>query len=107
MRDLPGFIPANVHRSLDGTKVINHAQWESVEAFTSSLRNPDVAAYFERLAQIGTPDPVLCEVVSVHHVWHGRAGFGAAGYLPWLAPSRSGRDVRLRSRPDPPSSLPG
>jgi hypothetical protein len=26
------------------------------------------AAYFERLAQIGTPDPVLCEVVSVHHV---------------------------------------
>ena len=68
MRHLPGFISANVHRSLDGTKVINYAQWESVGAFTSSLRNSDVAAYFERLAQIGTPDPVLCEVVSVHHV---------------------------------------
>ena len=54
--------------SLDGTKVINYAQWESVDAFTSSLQNSDVAAYFERLAQIGTPDPVLCEVVSVHHV---------------------------------------
>ena len=68
MRQLPGFISANVHRSLDGTQVINYAQWESVDAFTSSLRNPDVSSYFERLAQIGTPDPVLCEVVSVHHV---------------------------------------
>jgi antibiotic biosynthesis monooxygenase (ABM) superfamily enzyme len=26
MRHLPGFISANVHRSLDGTKVINYAQ---------------------------------------------------------------------------------
>ncbi len=68
MRHLPGFISANVHRSLDGTKVINYAQWQSVDAFTSSLRNSDVASYFERLARIGTPDPVLCEVVSVHHV---------------------------------------
>ena len=69
MRHLPGFISANVHRSLDGTKVINYAQWESVDAFTSSVQNSDVAAYFERLAQIGTPDPILCEdIVSVHHV---------------------------------------
>jgi hypothetical protein len=59
---------ANVHRGLDRTKVINSAQWESVDGFASPVQNPDVAACFDRVAQIGTPNPVLCEVVSVHHV---------------------------------------
>jgi heme-degrading monooxygenase HmoA len=66
MRYLPGFISANIHRSLDGTRVINYAQWESREAFQATLGNPEVAAYFSELAQIGTPAPVLTEVVSVH-----------------------------------------
>jgi quinol monooxygenase YgiN len=66
MRHIPGFVSANIHRSLDGTKVVNYAQWESAEAFTASLRAPEVGAYFEELANIGTPAPVLCEVVSVH-----------------------------------------
>ena len=30
MRRLPGFISANIHRSLDGKKVVNYAQWESM-----------------------------------------------------------------------------
>ena len=66
MRYLPGFISANIHRSLDGTKVINYAQWANREAFEASLRNPEVGAYFRELAQIAPPDPVLAEVVSVH-----------------------------------------
>jgi hypothetical protein len=28
MRHIPGFVSANIHRSLDGTKVVNYAQWE-------------------------------------------------------------------------------
>lgn len=66
MRQLPGFISANIHRSFDGTRVINYAQWTSQEAFQATLANPEVAAYFQELGQIGTPAPVLCEVVSVH-----------------------------------------
>jgi quinol monooxygenase YgiN len=66
MRYLPGFISANIHRSLDGTKVVNYAQWESREAFEATLRNPEVAAYFAELARIAPPAPVLTEVVSVH-----------------------------------------
>jgi quinol monooxygenase YgiN len=66
MRHLPGFISANVHRSLDGTKVVNYAQWESREAFDAMLQNPDASAYVRELGEIGTPAPVLCEVVSVH-----------------------------------------
>jgi antibiotic biosynthesis monooxygenase (ABM) superfamily enzyme len=68
MRQVPDFISANVHRGLDGTRVINYAQWQNVDTFTASLHDPDVVAYFARLAEIGTPDPVLCEVVSVHHI---------------------------------------
>jgi hypothetical protein len=41
-------------------------QWHSREAFQATLRNPEVGVYFDELAQIGTPAPVLTEVVSVH-----------------------------------------
>ena len=37
IRHLPGFVSANIHASLDGTKVVNYAQWESQESFTSML----------------------------------------------------------------------
>jgi quinol monooxygenase YgiN len=67
MRHLPGFVSANVHRSLDGTKVVNYAQWESQEAFTAMLQNSEARPYLTELSEIGTPAPVLCEVVSVHH----------------------------------------
>jgi heme-degrading monooxygenase HmoA len=40
MRHLPGFISANIHRSLDGTKVANYAQWRSVEDFKPCRRIP-------------------------------------------------------------------
>lgn len=66
MRDQPGFVSATIHRSLDGTKVINYAQWESREAFAAMFQNPKASEQLARLAQIGTPSPVVCEVVSVH-----------------------------------------
>jgi heme-degrading monooxygenase HmoA len=67
IRHLPGFLSANVHRSVDGTKVVNYAQWETFEAFDAMRRNPDASAHLRELGQIGTAAPVLCEVVSVHH----------------------------------------
>jgi heme-degrading monooxygenase HmoA len=66
MRHRPGFISASIHRSFDGTKVINYAQWESRDAFAAMFQDPEASAQLTRLAEIGTPDPVLCEVVSVH-----------------------------------------
>jgi heme-degrading monooxygenase HmoA len=66
MRRRPGFISASIHRSLDGTKVINYAQWQSREAFTAMFQDPQASEQLARLAEIGTPAPVLAEVVSVH-----------------------------------------
>jgi hypothetical protein len=67
VNSLPGFVSANIHASLDGTKVVNYAQWESQEAFTSMFSDPAAAEWLGKLAEIGTPAPVLCRVVSVHH----------------------------------------
>ncbi len=44
MRKQPGFIGSNIHRSLDGTRVLNYTQWESQEAFEASHRNTEYLA---------------------------------------------------------------
>ncbi|MEA5619038.1 nuclear transport factor 2 family protein [Cronbergia sp. UHCC 0137] len=33
----PGFISSTLHRSLDGTRVVNYAQWESAEFFKNAM----------------------------------------------------------------------
>jgi len=66
MRHLPGFISASIHRSDDGTKVINYAQWESRDAFAAMFGDPQAQAHLAQLSEIGTPDPAICDVVSVH-----------------------------------------
>jgi heme-degrading monooxygenase HmoA len=67
MSHQPGFISASIHRSLDGTKVVNYAQWESREAFAEMFQNPEAREQLASLAEIGSASPALCEVVSVHH----------------------------------------
>ena len=66
MRHLPGFVSAVIHRSLDGTKVVNYAQWESRAAFAAMFQHPDAMPYLRQLSELGTPGPVVSEVVSVH-----------------------------------------
>lgn len=38
MNGMPGFVSANLHKSLDGTKVVNYAQWRSKEDFEATLQ---------------------------------------------------------------------
>ena len=38
----PGFISSNIHKSLDGEKVVTYAQWRSVEDFQAVFKNPEV-----------------------------------------------------------------
>jgi hypothetical protein len=61
-------VPHHITDGLPATKVVNYAQWESQEAFTAMLQNPDAGPYLTERSEIGTPAPVLCEVVSVHHI---------------------------------------
>ncbi len=62
MMHLPGFISANIHRSLDGAKVVNYAQWESKADFEAMLKNPKAAPHMQAAAALAQFDPILCEV---------------------------------------------
>jgi antibiotic biosynthesis monooxygenase (ABM) superfamily enzyme len=45
MSKQPGYLAANIHRSLDGT---NYAQWRSPQEFEAMTRNPDAVAHMRR-----------------------------------------------------------
>ena len=62
---LPGFVSANIHKSLDGTRVANYAQWRSREAFEAMLRDAEARPHLERAAQLARAEPHLYEVVFV------------------------------------------
>ena len=62
MRHLPGFISANVHRSLDGKKVVNYAQWRSMADFEAMRKNPEAVPHMQAAAALAQFDPILCEV---------------------------------------------
>jgi hypothetical protein len=66
MRHLPGFVSASIHRSLDGTRVANYAQWRSLEDFERMLANPEAQAHIREATAIAKAVPVLYRVNSVH-----------------------------------------
>ncbi len=39
IRHMPGFISANVHCSVDGSRVTNYAQWSELTAFQEHIRS--------------------------------------------------------------------
>lgn len=39
VRHMPGFVSANVHRSVDGSRVTNYAQWRDLAAFQEHIRS--------------------------------------------------------------------
>lgn len=63
MRHQPGFISASIHRSLDGRKVVNYAQWRSREDFEAMTRSPEARPHMQAAASLAEYDPILCEVV--------------------------------------------
>lgn len=66
MRHLPGFVSANIHRSLDGRHVANYAQWRSQADFTAMLNNPKAQEHMAAASSLANAEPILYEVVSTH-----------------------------------------
>ena len=60
----PGFISANLHKSTDGVKVVNYAQWSSIEAFKTFSQNQEVQAKAAKLYEFGKPDVHVYEIVA-------------------------------------------
>ncbi len=52
MQKLPGFVTANIHKSIDGLRVTNYAQWESAAALQAMLQNPEAAAHINQCREL-------------------------------------------------------
>jgi heme-degrading monooxygenase HmoA len=64
MRHLPGYISVSFHRSLDGRKVVNYAQWKSSGDFEAMLRHPAVIHHLQEARRLAEQvEPGRYEVV--------------------------------------------
>lgn len=63
MRRLPGYVSANIHKSLDGTHVVNYAQWRSREDFETMLQNSEAQAHMQQAFALAQAAPQLYTVV--------------------------------------------
>lgn len=64
MSKRPGYISANIHRSLDGTTVTNYAQWRSRQEFEAIFGNPDALAHMLEAEKLSVSfEPHLYEVI--------------------------------------------
>ena len=63
MRHIPGFVSASIHKSADGTRVANYAQWRSTEDFQAMLKDPRAAEHMKPIRELATNDANLYEVV--------------------------------------------
>ena len=68
MVDIPGFVSANIHRSADGKRVVNYAQWRSRADFDAMQANEEARPHMAEAAAIATSfDPIICEVTDIRH----------------------------------------
>jgi heme-degrading monooxygenase HmoA len=51
-----GFISANIHKSPDGTRVTNYAQWRTKEDFEAMTRTNDAIPHMKKALEISTMD---------------------------------------------------
>jgi len=69
MNGFPGFVSANLHKTLDGTRIVNYAQWRSREAFEAMLENPEAVVHMKEAAKIAEKfEPHLYEVTFINEV---------------------------------------
>jgi quinol monooxygenase YgiN len=64
---MPGFISSSVHRSKDGRRAVNYAQWRSVKDIETFRQNPEFAPYIQRITALAQSESILCDVVDVNH----------------------------------------
>ena len=62
-RSVKGWLSASIHRSHDGTRVVNYVQYESHEAAQAVLRHLAAKGYLKRNTGLGSVAPGQYEVV--------------------------------------------
>jgi heme-degrading monooxygenase HmoA len=66
LKQQPGFISAQLHRGIAGSGMfLNHAVWESVQAFRNAFGDPQFQATFARYPDSTLASPHLFQKVAV------------------------------------------
>ncbi len=70
LKHIPGFISMSVHKSLDGKRVTNYEQWESVKHCEMMYQNPEVRQHIQKAVGIAKADITSLSSVlyTVEHV---------------------------------------
>ena len=64
MRHRGGFVSANIHKSEDGSKVVNYAQWATRGDFEAMRADPEAQVHMKQCAEVAKSfSPVVYEVV--------------------------------------------
>jgi hypothetical protein len=65
----PGFLSAHLHRSLDGERIVNYAEWEDEASYRGSVfrlqHDPDARRVLARLREVGREDEHLYRLARV------------------------------------------
>lgn len=68
MSKFDGFISSNLHKSLDGKKVVNYVQWDSVDHWKNMLNDPLAKESMKEIEKmVTTYEPVLYKVEKINH----------------------------------------
>lgn len=59
----PGFVSASIHKSLDGGRVMNYAQWRSQEDYDAFVKNSSVQSAGAKLSEFHLLDSHVYQVV--------------------------------------------
>ncbi len=62
MKHVPGFVSANIHKSLDGFRVVNYAQWRKREDFEAMMKNPEAQKHMKPISEMAKFDAHLYEL---------------------------------------------
>ena len=66
MATQPGFVSVNLHRSKDGSHVVNYVQWTSADKLAAAHHSPEFRKKWPRFGElVKEADPCLYDVVHV------------------------------------------
>ncbi len=64
MATQPGFVSVSLHRSSDGSHIVNYLQWTSRDKLTAAHHNPEVRKKWPRFGElVEDVEPCLYDVV--------------------------------------------
>ena len=63
LQNMNGFVSANLHKSNDGTRIVNYVQWDSFDGLSSLFKNETAQEFNKELKEISAPDWNLFKVV--------------------------------------------